>query len=68
MSRPGDVAVAAGRVEREHGASGAGLQCRVRFRGVAAGTTPIRVGEAKVWDTGGEALTVLGGRTDVVVH
>jgi hypothetical protein len=67
-SRPGDVAVAAGRLEREHGASGAGLLCRVRFRGVGSGTTPIRVGEAKVWGTGGEALTVLAGRTDVVVR
>jgi hypothetical protein len=67
-SRPGDVAVAAGRVEREHGASGAGLLCRLRFRAVGAGTSPIRVGEAKVWGTDGAALTVLGGRTDVVVH
>ncbi len=67
-SRPGDVAVAAGRVEREHGASGAGLLCRVRFRGVGAGTTPVLVGDAKVWGTRGEALTVLADGTNVVVR
>lgn len=67
-SVPGDVAVAAGRVEREHGASGNGLLCRVRFRGIGAGTTAVIVSEAKVWGAGGEALTVLGGRTDVVVR
>ena len=67
-SRPGDVAIAAGRVERDHGASGAGLLCRVRFRGIGAGTTPVLVGEAKAWGTRGEALTVLAGRTDVVVR
>jgi hypothetical protein len=62
------VAVAAGRVEREHGASGAGLLCRVRLRGVGAGTTTILVGDAKVWGTRGEALTVLAGNTSVVVR
>jgi len=67
-SRPGDVAVAAGRVEREHGASGAGLLSRVRLRGVGAGTTPILVGDAKVWGTRGEPLTVLAGGTSVVVR
>jgi len=67
-SRPGDVAVAAGRVEREHGATGAGLLCRFRFRGVGAGTTPVLVGNAKVWGTRGEALTVLAGGTNVVVR
>jgi hypothetical protein len=67
-SRQGDVAVAAGRVEREHGASGAGLLCRVRFRGVRAGATPVLVGDAKVWGVRGEELTVLAGGTNVVVH
>jgi len=67
-SRPGDVAVAAGRVEREQGASGAGLLCRVRFRGVRVGTTPVLVGQAKAWGTQGEELTVLAGGTTVVVH
>jgi hypothetical protein len=66
-SRPGDVAVAAGRVERERGASGAGLLCRVRFRGVGAGTTPVLVGRAKAWGTKGEELTVATGGTSVVV-
>jgi len=67
-SRPGDVAVAAGRVEREQGASGAGLLCRVRFRGVGAGTTPVLVGQAKAWGTRGEELTVLSGGTNVAVN
>jgi hypothetical protein len=67
-SRPGEVAVAAGRVERERGASGAGLLCRVRFRGVRAGATPVLVGDAKVWGVRGEELTVLAGGTNVVVH
>jgi hypothetical protein len=67
-SRPGDVAVAVGRVERERGASGTGLLCRVRFRAVGAGTTPVLVGDARVWGVRGEALTVLNGRTRVVVH
>jgi hypothetical protein len=65
---PGDVAVAAGRTEREHGASGDGLLCRVRFRGIGAGTTAVVVSEAKGWGAGGEALTVLAGRTDIVVR
>jgi hypothetical protein len=65
---PGEVAVAAGRVEREHGASGDGLLCRVRFRGISAGTTTVVVSEAHGWGTAGEALTVLAGRTDVVVR
>ena len=67
-SRQGDVAIASGRVEREHGASGAGLLCRVRFRGVHAGATPVLVGDAKVWGVRGEELTVLAGGTNVVVH
>ena len=68
QSRPGDVAVAAGRVEREHGASGAGLLCRVRFRGARAGATPVVVGDAKVWGVRGEQLTVVAGGTNVVVR
>jgi hypothetical protein len=67
-TRPGDVAIAAGRVERAHGAAGAGLLCRVKFRGIGAGTTPVLVGEAKAWGTRDEALTVDGGRTDIVVQ
>jgi hypothetical protein len=67
-SRPGDVAVAAGRVERSQGATGAGLLCRVRFRGVAAGSTPLVVGQAMAWGTHGEALAVGGGGATVVVR
>jgi hypothetical protein len=67
-SVPGDVAVAAGRVEREHGASGNGLLCRVRFRGIGAGTTSVVVSEAKGWGADGKALTILAGRADVVVY
>jgi hypothetical protein len=67
-SRPGDVAVAAGRVEREQGARGAGLLCRVRFRGVGAGTTAVLVGQAKAWGTRGEELTVVAGGTNVAVN
>ena len=68
QSRPGDVAVAAGRIAREQGASGSGLLCRVRFRGIGVGTTPVDVGRAKAWGTHGEELTVLGGGTTVVVR
>ena len=67
-SRPGDVAVAAGRVERGHGANGAGLLCRVRFRGVGVGTTAVLVGQAKAWGTRGEELTVLSGGTSLAVN
>jgi hypothetical protein len=66
-SRPGEVAIAAGRVERENGARGAGLLCRVRFRGIGPGTTPVVVGQAKAWGTHGEELTVSGAGTNVVV-
>jgi hypothetical protein len=67
-SRPGDVAVAAGRVERGQGASGSGLLCRVRFRGVAAGTTSLVVGQAKAWGARGEELDVAAVGTQVAVH
>lgn len=68
QSRPGDVAIAAGRVSREQGASGSGLLCRVRFRGVRAGTTAVSVGQAKAWGTTGEVLTVRSSGTSVVVR
>lgn len=66
--RPGDVAIAAGRVTREQGASGSGLLCRVRLRGVGAGASPIRVAQAKAWDTAGEPLTVRSTGTAVTVR
>lgn len=66
--RPGVVAIAAGRVERENGARGAGLLCRVTFRGIGSGTTPVLVGQAKAWGTRGEELTVLGAGTNVAVN
>jgi len=66
-SRPGEVAIAAGRVEREQGARGTGLLCRVTFRGVGAGTTPVLVAHAKAWGTRGEELTVVGGGTSIAV-
>jgi hypothetical protein len=68
LSRPGDVAVAAGRVERVEGASGSGLLCRVRFRGLRAGATPVLVGQAKAWGSRGEPLAVTTEGTTVVVH
>jgi len=67
-SRPGEVAIAAGRVAREQGASGAGLLCRVRFRGLGVGATPVVVGQAKAWGTAGETLTVRSAATTVVVR
>jgi hypothetical protein len=67
-THPGDVAVAAGRVERASGASGAGLLCRVRFRGTAAGTTPVVVGRAQAWGVDGQELLVTSAGTNVVVH
>jgi hypothetical protein len=68
LSRPGDVAVAAGRVDRQQGASGSGLLCRVRFRALRAGSTPVVVGRAKAWGSRGEALTVVSTGTAVVVR
>jgi len=67
-SRPGDVAVAAGRVERQQGASGAGLLCRVRFRGIAPGTTPVVVGQAKAWDVRGQEMGVNTAGTSVEIQ
>ena len=67
-SRPGDVAIAAGRVVREQGASGSGLLCRVRLRGVAAGTSAVAVGQAKAWGTAGEELPVRSVGATVVVR
>jgi hypothetical protein len=67
-SRPGDVAVAAGRVERSQGARGAGLLCRVRLKGIGAGATPVIVAQAKAWDVGGAELTVQAGGTTAVVR
>ena len=67
-TRPGDVAVAVGRVERVQGASGGGLLCRVRFRGTAAGTTSVLVGRAKAWGVKGEELVVSSAGTNVVVR
>jgi len=68
LSRPGDVAVAAGRVERAQGAMGTGLLCRVRFRGVAAGTTAVVVGQAKAWGTRGQELPVDAAGATVIVR
>ena len=67
-SRPGDVAIAAGRLERERGASGAGLLCRVRLRGIGPGTTSVAVGEARAWGAQGQELAVLKGATTVAVN
>lgn len=67
-SRPGDVAIGVGRVSREVGASGSGLLCRVRLRGVGAGTTPVSVGQAKAWGTSGEEVTVRSVAASVVVR
>jgi hypothetical protein len=68
VNRPGDVAVAAGRVERIQGATGTGLLCRIRLRGVGPGSTPVIVGQAKAWGTSGEELTVLTEGTTTVVR
>jgi len=67
-SVPGDVALAVGRITREQGASGSGLLCRVRFRGVRAGSSPVLVGQAKAWGAAGEQLTVLSAGTAVAVR
>jgi len=62
------VAIAAGRVTREQGASGSGLLCRVRFRGVGAGASPVLVAQAKAWSTSGEQLIVRSTGTAVTVR
>lgn len=67
-TRPGDVAIAAGRVARNEGATGSGLLCRVRLRGVGAGSSPVAVGQAKAWGTGGEVLPVRSVGATVVVR
>jgi len=68
LSHPGDVAVAAGRVERGRGAVGSGLLCRIRFRGVAQGATSVAIGQAKAWGTRGEELAVAAAGTRVLVN
>jgi hypothetical protein len=67
-TRPGDVAIAAGRVARDEGATGSGLLCRVRLRGVGVGSSAVAVGQAKAWGTGGEVLPVRSVGTTVVVR
>jgi hypothetical protein len=67
-SRPGDVAIAAGRVERGQGAAGSGLLCRMRFRGHGPGSTSFAVGQAKAWGTRGEELAVSTAGTRVLVN
>jgi hypothetical protein len=67
-SRPGDIAVAAGRVDRQQGATGSGLLCRVRLRAVAPGTSPVTVAQAKAWGVHGEELNVLAGGTEAAVR
>jgi hypothetical protein len=67
-SRPGDVAIAAGRVAREQGATGSGLLCRVRFRGVGVGESRVLVAQAKAWGTAGEQLAVHSAGTTVAVR
>ena len=67
-SRPGDVALAVGRVTRERGASGSGLLCRVRFRGLGAGASPILVAQAFAWDTTGAVLAVSSTGVSVAVR
>ena len=68
LSRPGDVAIAVGRVDRASGARGAGLLCRVHLRAIAAGTTQVVVGRAQAWDANGDELTVQTGGMTVVVR
>jgi hypothetical protein len=67
-SRPGDVAIALGRVTREQGASGSGLLCRVHLRGASAGTAAVSVGQVKAWGPAGEELTVRSAGASVVVR
>ena len=67
-SRPGDVAVAAGRVDRAQGATGAGLLCRVRLRGIGTGSSPVIVAQAKAWGIHGEELNVLAGGSAATVR
>jgi hypothetical protein len=67
-TRPGDVAIAAGRVARNEGATGSGLLCRVRLRGIGAGSSAVAVGQAKAWGTGGEVLPVRSVGATVVVR
>ncbi len=54
----GDVAVGIGRIERAHGATGEGLLCRLRLKGVAAGETTVVASPAMAWDTRGAEVTV----------
>jgi hypothetical protein len=67
-SRPGDVALAVGRIERQQGATGAGLLCRVHLRGVGPGGTSVRVGDARAWGATGGEVPVLASGTIVAVH
>jgi hypothetical protein len=68
QTRPGDVALGLGRLERTRGAEGQGILCRVRFRGLSIGRAVVSVGQALAWDAGGHEVTVLSSGASVVVR
>lgn len=67
-TRPGDVALAVGRVDREAGASGSGLLCRVRLRGVGSGGSTVSVGAAQAWGVSSESVRVASRAASVTVQ
>jgi hypothetical protein len=65
QSRPGDVAIALGRVDRNTGAMGEGTLCRLRFKELGAGHARLDVGQATAWDRTGRSVAVVAEGTEV---
>ena len=68
QTRTGDVALGLGRAERTQGATGRGILCRVRLRGLVAGETGVTVGQALAWDTAGREVTVLSSGASIAIR
>jgi len=67
VSRPGDVVIGIGRVNRSRGVGGSGTLCRVRFQVLAPGVTRISIGNAMAWGDDGALIAVSGGSVDLSV-
>src|SRR5213594_1083944 len=65
VSRPGDVVIGIGRVNRSRGVGGSGTLCRVRFQVLASGVTRISIGNAMAWGDDGALIAVSGGSVDL---
>ena len=57
-SQAGVITIGLGRLDRQHGLSGAGTHCRVRFEVIAPGRSRVAVGQAMAWADDGAMLPV----------